>query len=60
MHRRQAVDDINYDDPLLGDEATDDDTMNDDTDQSGTATGLCIFLGDRPQRWAEGYFIIWD
>ncbi|CAH0697845.1 unnamed protein product [Spodoptera exigua] len=29
MHRRQAADDVNYDDPLLGDEATDDDTMND-------------------------------
>ncbi|CAD0206020.1 unnamed protein product [Chrysodeixis includens] len=29
MHRRQAVDDVNYDDPLLGDEATDDETLND-------------------------------
>ncbi|XP_026744259.1 opioid-binding protein/cell adhesion molecule-like [Trichoplusia ni] len=29
MRRRQAVDDVNYDDPLLGDEATDDETLND-------------------------------
>ncbi|XP_047037639.1 neural cell adhesion molecule 1-like [Helicoverpa zea] len=32
MQRREAIDDI-YDDPLLGDEATDDETMN-DTDNS--------------------------
>ncbi|KAJ8705978.1 hypothetical protein PYW07_010755 [Mythimna separata] len=32
MHRRQAFDDENYDDPQLGDEAADDDALNDMTD----------------------------